>query len=198
MRKSHPSSGPGSCCSDATRALFPMRLVLPECSVPALRPQGLLLFKSLHLNLEFLLSLLLKHANFLMLHPCSKSMLQFCLPKLPFGKGSHPITWGKTLDRVFLPTLHLRNLLCHLSSRVSPRDCEVPSSETDLMTAPLQHCVHCDTVSKPRCKYIKSSNLDRRAVFPPCIFLNATYGFKLNSLSLFCQNVGLLHLLNKK
>lgn len=73
--------------------------VLPGSSLPALRPQGLLLSKSLNLNHEFLLSFcffvcfaLLKHTNSLMLHPCSRNMLQFCLPKLPFGKRSHPFS----------------------------------------------------------------------------------------------------------
>lgn len=119
--------GPPPAAAGPTRALFPM---LPGCSVPALRPQGLLLFKSLHLNHEFLLSPVLKPTNSLMLHPCSGNMLQFCLPELLFGKGSHPTTQGKSLDRVFLPVLHLQNLLCHLSSKASPRYCKVPSSET--------------------------------------------------------------------
>lgn len=86
VRKSHPAQGPAPAAAGAARALFPMKLVLPGCSVPALRPQGLLLFKSLSVNPQSFLSPMLKHANSLMLHPCSRNMLWFLSAKAPLWK----------------------------------------------------------------------------------------------------------------
>lgn len=130
MRKSHPAQGPAPAAAGAARALFPMKLVLPGCSVPALRPQRLLLFKSLSVNPQSFLSPMLKHANSLMLHPCSRNMLWFLSARAPLWKRVTFHHMGKNLDRVFLQIWHLQNLLCHLSSKVSPRDCKAPSSET--------------------------------------------------------------------
>jgi len=73
-----------------------------------------------------------------------------------------------------------------------------------LMKAPLQHCVQYDIVPTQAAhyKYVKSNHLNRKAVFQPHSLLHFSglllVGLIKNSLSLFCQKAGFLHLLNNK
>lgn len=110
--------------------------------------------------------------------------------KAPLLKRVTSHHMGKNLDRVLLPyligpsspyphfsnelgeVLYLQNLLCHLRSKVSPMDCKVPSSETvTWWWLPYTTAYAVVIVSKQKCKCIKSSNLERKTVLPPCVFL---------------------------
>lgn len=131
---------------------------------------------------EFFLPAMLKYTKCLMLHPWdtaerrrSSSVCQNYplknghvppwAPCAGFSRGASQAAAGRFLTRD-----------CRgIGAAVSICDCKVPSLETVfLMKAPMQHCVQYGIVPTQTVhyEYVKSSHLERNAVFQPCLPLH--------------------------